>query len=188
MTQRSLTKKIVSVLQSGCRSDAAIVSALLPEASLLARDPALRRLKRQFVALAKQVIMVRIPISICIVVIAGALQPPHAKALTSKELVESCKSVEQSAQSGPGDTLGISPEGLPCWYYMSAVQNLSALVDNNNERLIALCPPTESTTLDFVRVFLRSAGHSDQMGVDTPAVLVLRALTKVFPCHEGRNR
>jgi hypothetical protein len=71
---------------------------------------------------------------------------------------------------------------------MSAVQNLSALVDNNNERLIALCPPTESTTLDFVRVFLRSARHGDQMGVDNPAVLVLGALTKVFPCHEGRNR
>ena len=99
MTQRSLAKKVVSVLQSGCRSDAVIVSALLPETSLLARDPSLRRLKRQFVALAKRVIIVRIAIPICIVVVVCVLQPPHAKALTSEELVESCKSVEQSAQS-----------------------------------------------------------------------------------------
>jgi hypothetical protein len=72
---------------------------LSARSSLLAGCPSLRRLERQFVALAKPVISVRIPIPICIVVIVCALRPPHAKALTSKELVESCKSVVQRAQS-----------------------------------------------------------------------------------------
>jgi hypothetical protein len=76
---------------------------LSARSSLLARCPSLRRLKRQFVPLAKSVIIVRIPIPMCIVVIVCALQPPHAKALTSKELVESCKSVEQRAQSMSDD-------------------------------------------------------------------------------------
>ena len=78
----------------------------------------------------------------------------------------------------PGTTFDISPEGLPCWYYMSAVQSMSALVDSNNERLLALCPPAESTTLDFVRAFLRSAERKNEIDVNNPAVPVLQALTK----------
>ena len=125
----------------------------------------------------------RILVSACIVAVGCALQPPHAKALSADELVESCNAVEQSAQSAPGDTVDISPEGLPCWYYMSAVQNMSALVDSKNERLLALCPPAESTTLDFVRIFLRSAERKNETDVNNPAVLVLHALTKAYPCH-----
>ena len=115
----------------------------------------------------------RILVSACIVAVGCALQPPHAKASSANELVESCNAVEQSAQSAPGDTVDISPEGLPCWYYMSAVQNMSALVDSKNERLLALCPPAESTTLDFVRAFLRSAERKNETDVNNPAVLVL---------------
>jgi len=125
----------------------------------------------------------RILVSACIVAVGCALQPPHARALTANELIESCSAVEQSAQSAPGDTVDISPEGLPCWYYMSAVQNMSALVDSKNERLLALCPPAESTTLDFVRIFLRSAERKNETDVNNPAVLVLHALTKAYPCH-----
>ena len=110
----------------------------------------------------------RILVSACIVAVGCALQPPHAKASSANELVESCNAVEQSAQSAPGDTVDISPEGLPCWYYMSAVQNMSALVDSKNERLLALCPPAESTTLDFVRVFLRSAERKNETDVNNP--------------------
>jgi Rap1a immunity proteins len=114
-----------------------------------------------------------------------SMPPREAAAKRSRRpRVESCHAVEQSAQSAPGDTIDISPEGLPCWYYMSAVQNMSALVDSKNERLLALCPPAESTTLDFVRAFLRSAERKNEADVNNPAVLVLHALTKAYPCHE----
>jgi len=69
----------------------------------------------------------------CIVVVGSILQSHHANAMTTAELVDSCKAVDQTAQSASGDNLDISPEGLPCWYYMSAVQNMSALVDSGNE-------------------------------------------------------
>jgi hypothetical protein len=58
------------------------------------------------------------------------------------------------------------------------------LVDSKNERLLALCPPAESTTLDFVRAFLRSAERKNETDVNNPAVLVLHALTKAYPCYE----
>ena len=65
---------------------------------------------------AKWAVLMRILVSACIVAVGCALQPPHAKALSANELVESCNAVEQRAQSAPGDTVDISPEGLPCWY------------------------------------------------------------------------
>jgi len=146
-------------------------------------DPSVRELNWEFVVSGKTGCFMRILVSACVVAIDGASQPPYAKALTARELVESCNAVEQSARSAPGDTIDISPEGLPCWYYMSAVQNMSALVDSNNKRLLAFCPPAKSTTLDFVRAFLRSAERKSETDVDNPAVPVLQALAKEFPCQ-----
>jgi len=146
-------------------------------------DPSVRELKWKFVVSGKTGCFMRILVSACVVTIGCAWQPPSAKALTARELVESCNAVEQSARSAPGDTIDISPEGLPCWYYISAVQNMSALVDSNNKRLLAFCPPAKSTTLDFVRAFLRSAERKSETDVDNPAVPVLQALSKEFPCQ-----
>ena len=161
----------------------AVISGPPCEKHLLASDPSCGNSSGIFSFPAKWAVLMRILVSACIVAVGCALQPPHAKALTANELVESCNVVEQSAQSAPGDTVDISPEGLPCWYYMSAVQDMSALVDSKNERLLALCPPAESTTLDFVRAFLRSAERKNETDVNNPAVLVLHALTKAYPCH-----
>ena len=146
-------------------------------------DPSVRELKWEFVVSGKTGCFMRILVSACVVTIGCAWQPPSAKALTARDLVESCNAVEQSARSAPGDTIDISPEGLPCWYYISAVQNMSALVDSNNKRLLAFCPPGKSTTLDFVRAFLRSAERKSETDVDNPAVPVLQALAKEFPCQ-----
>ena len=110
------------------------------EKHLLASDPSSGSSSGIFSFPAKWAVLMRTLVSACIVAVGCALQPPHAKASSANELVESCNAVEQSAQSAPGDTVDISPEGLPCWYYMSAVQNMSALVDSKNERLLALCP------------------------------------------------
>jgi hypothetical protein len=142
-----------------------------------------RELKREFVVSGKTGCFMRILVSACVVAIGCASQPPYAKALTVRDLVESCNAAEQSARSAPGDTIDISPEGLPCWYYMSAVQDMTALVDSNNKRLLAFCPPAKSTTLDFVRAFLRSAERKSETDVDNPAVPVLQALAKEFPCQ-----
>ena len=119
----------------------------------------------------------------CIVVVGCILQSHHANAMTTAELVDSCKAVDQTAQSASGDNLDISPEGLPCWYYMSAVQNMSALVDSGNEHLLGICPPVESTTLDFVRIVVRAAGRRDMTNLEDPAALVLPALAETYRCN-----
>lgn len=122
-------------------------------------------------------------IPVCIVVVGSILQSHHANAMTTAELVDSCKAVDQTAQSASGDNLDISPEGLPCWYYMSAVQNMSALVDSGNEHLLGICPPVESTTLDFVRIVVRAAARRDMTNLEDPAALVRPALAETYRCN-----
>jgi hypothetical protein len=60
---------------------------------------------------------------------------------------------------------------------------MSSLVDEANERLLHICPPSDSTVLDFVRVFVRYA-HGTNVGVENPAALVFNALFKAYPCVE----
>jgi hypothetical protein len=124
-------------------------------------------------------------ILVCIVVVGCTLQPHCASALTTGELVESCRVVDRTAQPASGDSVDISPDGLPCWYYMSAVQNMSALVDSGNKRLLEICPPVNSTVLDFVRIVVRSAEPKDLSEVENPAALILPALAKAFRCTES---
>jgi Rap1a immunity proteins len=107
----------------------------------------------------------------------------HANALTSSELLLSCEAVDQTAEAGDENSVDISSAGLPCWYYMSGVQNMSTLVDEANERLLNVCSPTDSTVLDFARVFIHHV-HGTNIRVENPAALVFEALIKAYPCAE----
>jgi Rap1a immunity proteins len=107
----------------------------------------------------------------------------HAHALTSSELLQSCEAVDQTAEAGDGNSVDISSAGLPCWYYMSAAQNMSSLVDEANQRLLHICPPSDSTVLDFVHVFVQYA-RGTNVAVENPAALVFNALIKAYPCGE----
>jgi hypothetical protein len=107
----------------------------------------------------------------------------YANALTSRELLLSCEAVDQTAEAGDGNSVDISSAGLPCWYYMSGVQNMSTLADEANERLLNICSPSDSTVLDFARVFVHYV-HGTNIRVENPAALVFKALIKAYPCAE----
>ena len=107
----------------------------------------------------------------------------YANALTSRELLLSCEAVDQTAKAGDGNSVDISSAGLPCWYYMSGVQNMSSLVDEANERLLNICSPSDSTVLDFARVFVHYV-HGTNIRAENPAALVFKALIKAYPCAE----
>jgi hypothetical protein len=105
-----------------------------------------------------------------------------ATAATPEELLQSCEAVITTAGPAGGDTLDIPAAGLPCWYYMSAVQNMSALVDERGERLLGICPPTDSTMMDYVRIFVQYAHGNQTEDYGNAAALVLLGLSEAFPC------
>jgi hypothetical protein len=118
--------------------------------------------------------------------LAGAFAADCALALPANELLQSCEAVVQTIKTDARDTVDISPAGLPCWYYISAVQNMTSLTDEADERLLHICPPSDTTVLDLVRVFVQHAREAkpNVTGVENAAPLVFAALIKAYPCGE----
>jgi len=114
------------------------------------------------------------------------LAPKGAAAITPGELLQSCQSVANAAVKRGGAIVDIPESGLPCWYYMSAVQNMAVLVDESGTRLLDVCPPADSTVLDFVRIFVQYARKQTaaaKSGAENAAALALPGLAKAFPCR-----
>jgi Rap1a immunity proteins len=113
---------------------------------------------------------------------SGAPAREDAAALSPAELLTSCEAITSTASRSEKNTLDIPAEGLPCWYYMSAIQNITALADERGERLFGVCPPPDSTLLDFVRIFVQHARTEDVEAQSYAAAFVLPGLAQAFPC------
>jgi hypothetical protein len=105
-----------------------------------------------------------------------------AIALSPADLLASCEAITDASPLSAEKTFDIAAEGLPCWYYMSAVQNMTVLADERGERLLGICPPPDSTVLDFVRVFVQYARTEDVGSQRNAAAFALLGLARAFPC------
>jgi hypothetical protein len=76
----------------------------------------------------------------------------------AQELSGYCQNLERGAK-GAGRHIYIpsTREALTCWGYMQAMQDLSVLADENGHRIMGACPPEQTTTLQLIRSFVRSA-------------------------------
>ena len=106
-----------------------------------------------------------------------------ASAAPSAELLQSCEAVISWAGPVAGQTIDIPTEGLPCWYYMEAIQNMSVLVDQAGEPLLGVCPPPDTTAMDYVRIFVRSA-RENAAKEGNAAALAVQELARAFPCRQ----
>ena len=111
-----------------------------------------------------------------------------AGALTPDELLQSCEAVASAAPAIQRDMVDIPAAGLPCWYYMSAVQDMSVLSDEGEVQLLHFCPPPDSTTIDFVEIFVRYAHGKSARREENAAALMLRGFVAAFPCDSGSVR
>ena len=107
-----------------------------------------------------------------------------ATAMTPRELLQSCEAVVNTAGPAVGGAIDIPPAGLRCWHYMSAIQNVSVLVDQGGKHLLGVCAPPDTTLMDYVRVFVRSA-HRNQKGMQgNAAAFAVTGLSKAFSCNK----
>ena len=121
------------------------------------------------------------PLIIAVVLATCFFARERANALSSSELMESCQAVTDSTLVRGGATLDIPEAGLPCWYYMSAVQNMAVLVDTHGHRLLGVCPPADSTVLDFVRIYVSRRTQINE--ADNAVAAALPGLARAFPCR-----
>jgi Rap1a immunity proteins len=104
--------------------------------------------------------------------IAWLFVPGNAGAQTTSELLHPAHA----------DTIDIPRAGLPCWYYMAAIQNASVLVDRGGKRLLGVCAPPDATLIDHVRIFVRYARRNQKDVSDNAAAAAVTALSEAYPC------
>jgi hypothetical protein len=110
-----------------------------------------------------------------------------ATADTLEELLQSCEAVISTAGQAKGDTVDIPAAGLSCWYYVSAIQDMSVLADERGKRLLGICPPRDSTIMDFVRIFVQYAHRNQEEVYGNAAAVAVLGLSRAFPCRGSRG-
>ena len=70
-----------------------------------------------------------------------------------------------------------------CWFYMGAVQDFTATVEEEGgPSLIGSCVPPETTRMELVRAFTKYArAHRSDLNLRATA-LIIPALSNAFPC------
>jgi len=112
-----------------------------------------------------------------------------AQAVTGQELLRQCEALERGAVvSGETVRLPKGQDAAACWFYMGAVQDFAATVeDEGGPSVIGSCVPPETTRIDLVRAFTKYArAHRADLDLRATA-LVIPALSAAFPCGEQRG-
>jgi D-arabinose 5-phosphate isomerase GutQ len=66
---------------------------------------------------------------------------------------------------------------------MAAVQNLSAIVNQQGGHVLGICPPPSSTLADYVQAFVRYESQEKKTHDEgNPAPDVLTSLAQAFSC------
>jgi hypothetical protein len=114
--------------------------------------------------------------------VACLVAPNMANSTTSGELLRSCAEIISAIGANTDGELDIPQTGLSCWYYMSAIQNMSVLEAPHGMRLLGICAPPETTLIDYVRVFVAQA-RKRKAQHDNAAALAVVILSEAFPCR-----
>ncbi len=104
-----------------------------------------------------------------------------ANSMTSGELFRSCTEIVNEGRTTASGEVDIPPSGLPCWYYISAIQNMSVLENLDSVRLLGICSPPDVTLMDFVRIFVQKS-QKKKMQIQNAAALAVTVLSQRFPC------
>jgi Rap1a immunity proteins len=107
--------------------------------------------------------------------------PNSATSMTSGELLRSCAEVVNNGRAKANGEVDILPSGLPCWYYISALQNMSVLENLDGVRLLGICSPPDTTLMDYVQILVQKARRK-KMQIENAAALAVTVLSQRFPC------
>ena len=120
--------------------------------------------------------------------IAARLVIAPAQAVTGQELLRQCEALERGAVvSSETVRLPKGQDAAACWFYMGAVQDIAATVEEEGgPSLIGSCVPPEATRMELVRAFTRYArAHRADLDLRATA-LFIPALSATFACQQRR--
>ena len=109
-------------------------------------------------------------------------QPVAAQ--TMLEMQSWCEPVSAAQVRGDGMIkFPQTKETISCWSAFGAIQELSNIIPEKDAKpLLGFCAPEQSTTLQFIKVFLRYAANHPERMQDGFGRGALWSLTDAFPC------
>jgi hypothetical protein len=111
--------------------------------------------------------------------------PSSAFATSGHELLRQCEAVVRGAEiRGDKVTLPRGRDAAECWFYMGAIQDLTATVEvEGGPSLLGACLPAETTRMDIIWTFVRYArAHRQELDQRVTAIII-PALMEKFPCE-----
>src|SRR5262245_2893388 len=114
--------------------------------------------------------------------LACGLSSP-ALAMSGEELLQSCEVLARDVKTTREGKLAVPRDGEPCWFYMEAIQDVSVIGDGGRRPLIGFCAPEDTTTLQYVRIFLDHARRNPSQLHHNGALVSQYALSRAFPCR-----
>lgn len=120
----------------------------------------------------------------CTILFLLAISSSTAHPQTAGEMLRSCEILQRNAHI-EGSSVFLPPDvdARQCWGFMAAVQQFSALADQNGKPLLNWCAPEDTKQSDIVRIFVDYArAHPDKVNLIAAAV-AYNAMVDAFPCR-----
>jgi Rap1a immunity proteins len=103
--------------------------------------------------------------------------------MTGEQLLQNCELLLKDVRTSPDGKVGIPQDGMPCWTYISAIQDVSRVVDDSLRPLVGFCPPEKSSLMQFIRIFVDYARRTPAELHYNGAWVSVAALSRAFPCR-----
>jgi Rap1a immunity proteins len=95
--------------------------------------------------------------------------------MSANDLIYSCEKVLSARLVN--NVVSLEQDAKPCWFYMMAVQDLSAI------REFGMCQPEGVRLTQIVRIFVDNAKRYSQLGHHSAIDLAIASLREAFPCR-----
>lgn len=116
------------------------------------------------------------------IVVFLSTQSPAAAA-SANDLLPSCEYLIRNMGAAQDDRVRVNADGMPCWNYFLAIQDLSILAETDIKHpMLGFCPPAKSRLTQIIRVFVEYAEHNPAILHDSAAFVAVGALRNAFPC------
>jgi len=112
-----------------------------------------------------------------------------ASAASGRQLLQQCEALIRGVVvSGEKVTLPKGRKAAECWFYMGAIQDLTATVENEGgPSVLGMCLPPETTQMEIIWTFVTYArSHRNDLHLRATAIII-PALNEAFPC-DNMNR
>ena len=100
----------------------------------------------------------------------------------ASQILASCEAMLREMKMN-GERVVISQSGIPCWHYLSALQDALTLSDDGKTRLLKVCVPPEGRLTHLIRVFTQYAQQNPAELHEDPAQIAMRAFRLAYPCR-----